>query len=181
MHNSIKATTLPVWLRLAVAGLLALGLLVAAPDPSQAATAGKKGTSARALAMRMKVIHSHMERKAVRIAIGQIGDPYRYGAAGPQAFDCSGLTSFSLHRAGFAGVPRTSRAQAGYVHRIGKSKMRVGDLMFFYRGGRVYHVGFFAGWHDGHRILLHAPHAGTDVRRQPVWTTHWFAGTLRTA
>ena len=42
------------------------------------------------------------ERKiahAVAVAVNQKGDPYRYGAAGPNAFDCSGLTMFSFHKA----------------------------------------------------------------------------------
>jgi cell wall-associated NlpC family hydrolase len=51
--------------------------------------------------------------RAKNIALGQLGDPYAYGAAGPHRFDCSGLVFFATHAAGFRGVPRTSGAQAG--------------------------------------------------------------------
>jgi cell wall-associated NlpC family hydrolase len=113
----------------------------------------------------------------------QIGDPYRYGAAGPNAFDCSGLVYYSFHRAGFTSVPRTASSQASYVHRITRSNMRRGDLVFFYRGYAtardVYHVGVFAGWSNGHRVIIHAPHSGTVVHRERLWTNSWFPGTLR--
>ena len=57
--------------------------------------------------------------------------------------------------------------------------MRRGDLIFFTGGGGVYHVGVFAGWFHGRRMVLHAPYSGTRVRTDPVWTNSWFAGTLR--
>ena len=48
---------------------------------------------------------------AVDIAISKVGSPYRYGATGPNAFDCSGLVSFAFKKAGVS-LPRTSRAQS---------------------------------------------------------------------
>ncbi|HET6698950.1 MAG TPA: NlpC/P60 family protein, partial [Nocardioidaceae bacterium] len=62
------------------------------------------------------------------VARHQKGDPYRYGAAGPNAFDCSGLIYYSYRRAGFRHVPRTSSAQAHFMNRIKRSHMRKGDL-----------------------------------------------------
>ena len=82
-------------------------------------------------------------QRAVRIALHQIGDPYRYGAAGPDAFDCSGLVKYSYRRAGFRHVPRTSDAQARWGHKVRKSNLRRGDLMFFHGGGNVYHAAIF--------------------------------------
>ncbi|NUR10170.1 MAG: NlpC/P60 family protein [Nocardioidaceae bacterium] len=118
-------------------------------------------------------------RHAYRIARNQLGDPYRYGAAGPRAFDCSGLSYYSYHRAGFWRLPRTSSRQARFARHIHRSRMRLGDLVFFYGGGGVYHVAMFAGWHNGHRIIIHSPHPGARVRRERIWTQNWFAGTLR--
>ena len=117
------------------------------------------------------------------IARHQEGDPYAYGAAGPGRFDCSGLVYYSFRKAGFHHVPRTASAQARHMNRIPKHRLRKGDFVFFYDGaarpGNVYHVGVYAGWHHGHRTVIHAPTPGERVKREPIWTSHWFGGTLR--
>lgn len=116
--------------------------------------------------------------RASKVALAQVGDPYRYGAAGPKAFDCSGLIYYSFRKAGIK-VPRTSSAQASRARRIAKSKLRRGDLMFFTSGRRVYHAAIFLGWHKGRAQMLHAPRSGERVKRAYPWTSSWFAGTLR--
>ncbi len=68
-----------------------------------------------------------------------------YGAAGPGAFDCSGLTYYAFRHAGFGSIPRTSAAQSHFARHISRANMHRGDLMFFYGSGGVYHVGIFAG------------------------------------
>lgn len=122
---------------------------------------------------------AHRVGIALDIVRAQKGDPYRYGAAGPNAFDCSGLVYYSFRKAGFTGIPRTSRQQAAASRRIKRSAMRKGDLVFFTSGGRVYHVGVFAGWSNGRRYIIHASRPGTPVKRDPIWTNSWFAGTWR--
>jgi cell wall-associated NlpC family hydrolase len=118
--------------------------------------------------------------RAWQVARHQLGAPYAYGRSGPGAFDCSGLTYYAFHRkAHFRGFPRTSGAQARYAHPIKRSQLRRGDLVFFTSGGHVYHAAIFAGWRHGHRVVLHAPHPGTRVRIDPIWTSHWMARTLR--
>lgn len=118
-------------------------------------------------------------RNAVGIVVKQEGDPYKYGATGPDRFDCSGLIYYSYRKAGFTNVPRTSSQQARFADRISKKNMRRGDLMFFYSGSGVYHVAVFLGWHNGHRRMMHAPSSGETVHRSKPWTRQWFAGTLR--
>jgi cell wall-associated NlpC family hydrolase len=145
---------------LPVAVLLALVFAVSLASPANAS-------------LRQRKIHNALE-----VARNQKGDPYRYGANGPGAFDCSGLIQFSYGRAGLF-MPRTSSAQARHARRIRKSHMRRGDLMFFYDGGGVYHVGIFGGWAHGHRWVLHSPRPGGHVHATRVWTHRWFAGTLR--
>ncbi|MGI8614471.1 MAG: C40 family peptidase [Nocardioidaceae bacterium] len=112
------------------------------------------------------------------MARNQIGDPYVYGAAGPNAFDCSGLTQYAYGKAGLY-LPRTSDAQANYVRRIKKQNLHRGDLIFFYNSGGVYHLGIFMKWKHGRRIILHSSYSGRPVQRDPLWTSSWFAGTLR--
>lgn len=79
---------------------------------------------------------------AVRRALTKVGAPYRWGAAGPNAFDCSGLVSWAYSGSGVA-LPRSSRAMAGVGKRVSRSELRPGDLVFFYRP--ISHVGIYVG------------------------------------
>jgi cell wall-associated NlpC family hydrolase len=117
-------------------------------------------------------------QRASSIALHQLGDRYRYGAAGPNAFDCSGLVQYSFRKAGIR-LPRTSSAQARRAHRISKSKLRRGDLMFFSNGGRVYHAAIFLRWRHGKAEMVHAPRPGERVKRATPWTSRWFAASVR--
>ena len=116
--------------------------------------------------------------RAATVALQQVGDPYRYGAAGPRAFDCSGLMQYSFRRAGIK-VPRTSSAQARRAHRIPKSKLRRGDLMFFTNGGGVYHAAMFIKRDRRGVVMVHSPGRGKRVQRAHPWTNRWFAASLR--
>ena len=154
------------WLRrwaLALICALSVTLVFASAAPAEAANRERR---------ERKIDH------AIQVARNQIGDPYRYGAAGPGAFDCSGLTMFAFGKAGI-NLPRSSDAQARDVRRIYRKNMRKGDLMFFYSSGGVYHMGIFVGWNEGRRVILHASRAGRPVQRDRVWTGNWFAGTVR--
>ncbi|WP_109509596.1 C40 family peptidase [Nocardioides speluncae] len=115
---------------------------------------------------------------AQQVAKRQIGDWYRYGSAGPDTFDCSGLTMYSYAKAGIR-LPRTSDGQAAATRRVSKRNLRRGDLMFFHSGGNVYHVAMFLKWQDGHVVMVHAGRTGEQIRRDVPWTTSWFGGTLR--
>lgn len=95
---------------------------------------------------------------AVATAREQIGKPYRWAAAGPSAFDCSGLTSFAWRAAGVE-LPRTSRAQFGSLPRVASDQLKPGDLV--YSPG---HIGMFIG--DGQ--MIHAPLTGRDVEVAPL-------------
>lgn len=79
---------------------------------------------------------------AVGRAMSKIGAPYRWGAAGPNAFDCSGLVNWAFKSAGVS-LPRTSRAMSRVGRPVAKSDLRPGDLVFFYRP--VSHVGIYIG------------------------------------
>ena len=113
-------------------------------------------------------------RTAVRIAAAQQGDPYRYGAAGPSAFDCSGLVYYTFRTRLGVAVPRTANAQRLATWRISKSSLQQGDLIFFMSGGRAYHVGIYAGYGK----VWHAPRPGQRVQLSRIWTTSWVAGRM---
>lgn len=94
---------------------------------------------------------------AVRTAYAQLGDPYRWGGAGPGSFDCSGLTSFAWRAAGVS-LPHSSSAQYGSGRRVSRSALQPGDLVFFY--SPITHVGIYIGGGK----MIDAPHPGTSVR-----------------
>ena len=102
------------------------------------------------------------------------GARYGYGGTGPHRFDCSGLTRWVYARVGKS-LPHSSAAQANKVKRIKRSNARRGDLVFFYDNGGVYHVAIFAG----HGRVWHAPHSGTRVHREHIWTRNVFFGRVR--
>lgn len=162
--------------RIVTAVVVASGFLVAAPAPqATAALAPQQMEPQKTLKATHKVKRPDRVQKALKIMRAQLGDPYRYGAAGPNAFDCSGLVFYAAKRAGIKGIPRTSGAQAGFARRISKGAMRPGDLMFFSNGGGVYHVGVWVGKNR----ILHSPSTGGRVRIDPIWTSGWYGGTLR--
>ena len=177
---SIVRATGRTGLRVAFSGALALGLLTSAPtSDAHAAAAAPASQQHHHHKQAAKSPSAKRIGHAISVAVAQKGDPYRYGAAGPGSFDCSGLTYYSYRKAGFKHIPRTSSGQAGFAKHIKRGAMRRGDLIFFYDGGGVYHVGVYAGFNHGHRWVLHAPYSGTRVRTDKLWTDQWFPGTLR--
>lgn len=99
--------------------------------------------------------------RAVAFAFAQLGKPYRWGADGPSAYDCSGLTSAAWGRAGVR-LPHSSHSQWSTVSRIDRADLRPGDLIFYY--GSVSHVAMYIG---GGR-MIHAPQYGEPVRVDQV-------------
>jgi peptidoglycan DL-endopeptidase CwlO len=93
---------------------------------------------------------------AIDEAHRQLGKPYRYGASGPDAFDCSGFTSWVWRAAGVS-LPRTSRDQYAQGRKVARADLQPGDLMFF--GSPIHHVGMYLG--DGR--MIHAPSSGKTV------------------
>ena len=95
--------------------------------------------------------------KAVQLALAQVGDAYVYGATGPDAFDCSGLTMFAWAAAGVS-LPHSSSAQMGSGSPVSIDALQPGDLVFYY--SPVSHVGMYIG--NGQ--LVHAANPSTGVQ-----------------
>jgi peptidoglycan DL-endopeptidase CwlO len=115
-------------------------------------------------------------RAAVRWALAQLGDPYRWGATGPDAFDCSGLTS-SAYRAGGAGIPRVSRDQWNAGPHVDVPNLLPGDLVFYADDVgnplTIHHVGMYIG----NGLMVHAPHTGDVVRVASIWRVGYIGAT----
>ncbi|MEU0527109.1 C40 family peptidase [Streptomyces niveus] len=99
--------------------------------------------------------------KALAYAVEQIGKPYEWGAEGPEAYDCSGLTWRAWTRAGVA-VPRTSQEQWAELRRVELSELRPGDLVVYFP--KATHVAMYLG--DGK--VIHAPRPGSRVKVSPI-------------
>jgi peptidoglycan DL-endopeptidase CwlO len=100
---------------------------------------------------------------AVAFARSQLGKPYVWGASGPSAYDCSGLTMAAYRRAG-VWLPRVSRAQWNAGPRVGLGGLAPGDLVFFAYNtgdpGTIHHVGIYVGG----GAMVEAPYSGASVR-----------------
>jgi peptidoglycan DL-endopeptidase CwlO len=96
-------------------------------------------------------------KAAVSKALSKLGTPYRWGAMGPNAFDCSGLVKWSFAQAGKS-LPRTSRAQASAGTPVSKANLQPGDLVFFYKP--ISHVGIYIG----NGKIVHASRKGQPVK-----------------
>lgn len=156
------------WLRVALMALAAAvcSVLVAGLSPAPAGATVLSASTPGTRAFSLKVLGTAAKYR---------GRPYRYGATGPSSFDCSGYTGYVLRTALGKRLPRTSRAQYAATRHISKANIRPGDLVFFGRRGRIYHVAIYAG---GGKIW-HAPYAGTRVRKDRIWTSSWSAGRIR--
>ncbi len=171
--------------RLITTAFLALVLTTSISPPAAAAPVAGQGQSValgglvqslsgKVLSSRRPSKKIRTSRRAVRVAARQAGDPYRWGASGPHAFDCSGLTSFAFKRVG-RHLPRTSSAQRAATKRISPARVRRGDLVFFHGSSGVYHVGIYAG----SRSIWHAPSTGSRVSRARIWTKSVSYGRVR--
>jgi len=85
---------------------------------------------------------SERAQVAVQTALAQVGKPYVYGAAGPDAFDCSGLTMYAWAAAGVS-IPHASSMQPGAGTPVSISDLMPGDLVFYY--SPISHVGMYIG------------------------------------
>jgi cell wall-associated NlpC family hydrolase len=95
--------------------------------------------------------------KAIAYACAHIGKPYVFATAGPNTFDCSGLTEAAWAAAGFS-LAHYTVTQKQQTIRISAADLRPGDLVFYF--GDVHHVAIYAGngW------VVHAPHPDDYVR-----------------
>ncbi|SDK02031.1 NlpC/P60 family protein [Nocardioides sp. YR527] len=148
----------------------------AAPSPGTSAHTGSHpaSTTASTTTIEKKKVKKKKKSRGIRAlrrAKSRAGAPYSYGGDGPHSFDCSGLTQWVYKKLGRK-LPHSSSGQVGHTFKV--KKPRKGDLVFFYGRGGVYHVGIYAGKHDGRRWVWHAPNSGETVKKDPIWTDSHF-------
>jgi cell wall-associated NlpC family hydrolase len=105
---------------------------------------------------------------ALEFANSQVGKPYVWGATGPDAYDCSGLTGAAYAAAGVP-LPRTSREQWYVGQHVELGALQPGDLLFWAYDAAdpatIHHVAIYAGA----GLMVAAPHSGDVVKVQPVY------------
>ena len=110
--------------------------------------------------------------RAVQIANRLTGIPYRWGGASPGAgFDCSGLVQYVYAKIGVS-LPHYTVSLYQHGRSVARSRLRPGDLVFFYGLG---HVGIYAG----HGKYIHAPRRGTTVRWASLASNPSYYGARR--
>jgi cell wall-associated NlpC family hydrolase len=109
--------------------------------------------------------------QALRWALTRRGFPYVWGAAGPHAFDCSGLVLWAYAKVGIS-LPHFTGDQWNMGVHVGRNQLEPGDLVFFYAD--LGHVGLYIG----NGLMVDAPDFGEVVQVQPVmWDV--YAGAVR--
>lgn len=130
----------------------------ATPTASIAVTKAKQVKKKKSWAERRKLAD-----RALKIAHKQKGKPYRYGAAGPNAFDCSGFVGYVYKKAGKRLPGRTARSLYSAIgNKVSWKNLAPGDLVFFY-GGRS-HMGMVSKVKGNKVYMIHSPRTGDVVR-----------------
>lgn len=101
----------------------------------------------------------------VDFALQQLGKPYVYAAAGPNAFDCSGFTTYVYKNFGVI-LPRTAKDQGygEYAPKVGREDLKPGDLVFFNTNPNDSDLSDHAGIYIGDGKFIHASSSST-IRR----------------
>jgi peptidoglycan DL-endopeptidase CwlO len=94
-----------------------------------------------------------------------LGKPYRYGAAGPYAFDCSGLVKYVFGRFG-RNLPHGATAQSKHGYGVSKAAARPGDVLLFGGGGRYGHAAIFVG----NGMMIDAYTSGKPVTKRRIYS-----------
>ena len=106
---------------------------------------------------------------AVAFAAAQLGDAYRWGAAGPDSWDCSGLMMMAWGAGGIS-LPHSSAGQYAASTPIAAADLRPGDLVFWGASpSGIYHVAMYVGGGE----IIHAPRTGRPVSRESMY--YWTA------
>ena len=109
--------------------------------------------------------------QALQAALSRRGDPYVWGAAGPSAFDCSGLVVWAFAQEGIT-LPHFTGDQWNSGVHVSRADLEPGDLVFFFAD--ISHVGIYLG--DG--LMVDAPDFGEVVRVEPVFWAD-YVGAVR--
>jgi cell wall-associated NlpC family hydrolase len=116
-------------------------------------------------------------QKVLDLAYKQQGKPYKWGATGPDSFDCSGFTTYVYKNAASITLPRVSRDQATAGTKVERNNLKEGDLVFFGSGGNITHVGMYVG----SQKFINSPQTGDVVKVSSMDTGSYHSKRFITA
>jgi cell wall-associated NlpC family hydrolase len=131
------------------------------PSPSNSSSSSSSSGSSGSSDALPSIPSSDQAAVAVRAAMSQIGKRYVWAGAGPDTFDCSGLTMSSWRQAGVVMAHSAADQYASFKH-VSTDQLQPGDLVFF--GHPIHHVGMYVGG----GMMVHAPESGELVQVNPV-------------
>jgi cell wall-associated NlpC family hydrolase len=149
---------------LEVTGFIWPGMRLTVPEGGSLPAPPKPAKTGSATASTAKVTVNSKLAPAIEFALAQVGKPYKFNTAGPDSFDCSGLTMAAFAEIGIS-LPHYSGAQVNFGTAIDwtKDAIQPGDLVFLEStkgSGIINHVGIAISatqW-------VHAPRTGEAVR-----------------
>jgi len=122
----------------------------------------------------IKVTVKHSGAQVLAEAKRHTGALYKYAAAGPKRFDCSGYTLYVYRKAAGKSLPHKANSQQKYGKAVSKSKKQVGDLIIFRSGSYGYHAAVYAG--GGY--IYDSPHSGARVGKHKIWSSSYVVRRL---
>jgi cell wall-associated NlpC family hydrolase len=97
------------------------------------------------------------------------GALYKFAAAGPSRFDCSGYTMYVYKKAVGKSLPHKANSQQHYGKAVSKGSKKVGDLIVFRSGSYGYHAAIYAG--NGY--MYDSPHTGARVGKHKIYGSNY--------
>lgn len=106
----------------------------------------------------------------IELANKQLGKPYKWGASGPDSFDCSGFTYYVYKNSTGISLPRTSTQQSKIGKTVSKNNLKPGDLVFFNTSGKgISHVGLYVG----NSKFIHSPSSGKNIKYDSINSSYY--------
>ena len=163
------------------AALAAQAAAAAARAAAAAAAAGGSGSSSQVPAWAWGSGASATQGDtAANWALTQLGKPYQWGGAGPDTYDCSGLTMVAWAHAGVQLAHWTGYQWESGPH-VPLDQLRRGDLLFFATNtsdpNTIHHVGIYIG----NGMMVDAPYTGAFVRIDGMYSPGGLIGAVRPA
>ncbi|GIE85722.1 C40 family peptidase [Actinoplanes regularis] len=140
------------------------------PAPPQASLAVSRPAKAASAPAKVRSAGARILAEAAR----HKGKPYRYGAVGPNRFDCSGFTLYVFKKTTGRKLPHKADLQQKYGKAISKAAAQPGDLIIIRKGSHGTHAAIYAG--NGY--MWSAPRTGKPVTKQKIWSSNYVVRRL---